>query len=53
NVVNGAHDGAIIELHLDAQRSVDGTAVALPWIIDDLSARGYSFVTVPQIAGWC
>jgi peptidoglycan/xylan/chitin deacetylase (PgdA/CDA1 family) len=53
NVVNGAYDGAIIELHLDAQRSVDGTAVALPWIIDDLSARGYSFVTIPQIAGWC
>ncbi len=53
NVVNGAHDGAIIELHLDAQRSVDGTAVALPWIIEELKAQGYSFVTVPQIAGWC
>jgi peptidoglycan-N-acetylglucosamine deacetylase len=53
NVVNGAFDGAIIELHLDAQRSVDGTAVALPWIIEDLSARGYSFVTVPQISSWC
>jgi peptidoglycan/xylan/chitin deacetylase (PgdA/CDA1 family) len=53
NVVNSAYDGAIIELHLDAQRSVDGTAVALPWIIEDLSARGYGFVTVPQIANWC
>jgi peptidoglycan-N-acetylglucosamine deacetylase len=53
NVVNGAYDGAIIELHLDAQRSVDGTAVALPWIIEDLSAQGYSFVTIPQIANWC
>jgi peptidoglycan/xylan/chitin deacetylase (PgdA/CDA1 family) len=53
NAVNGAYDGAIIELHLDAQRSHDGTAVALPWIIDDLSAQGYSFVTIPQIAGWC
>ena len=53
SVVNSAFDGAIIELHLDAQRSVDGTAVALPWIIDDLSARGYNFVTVPQIANWC
>jgi peptidoglycan-N-acetylglucosamine deacetylase len=53
NAVNGAYDGAIIELHLDAQRSNDGTAVALPWIIDDLSARGYNFVTIPQIAGWC
>ena len=53
SVVNSAFDGAIIELHLDAQRSVDGTAVALPWIIDDLSARGYSFVSVPQIADSC
>jgi peptidoglycan/xylan/chitin deacetylase (PgdA/CDA1 family) len=53
NVVSGAYDGAIIELHLDAQRSGDGTAVALPWIIEDLSAQGYSFVTVPQIASWC
>ena len=53
NAVNGAFDGAIIELHLDAQRSVDGTAVALPWIIDDLSAQGYNFVTIPQIASLC
>jgi peptidoglycan/xylan/chitin deacetylase (PgdA/CDA1 family) len=52
-VVNGAYDGAIVELHYDAQQSVNGTAVALPWIIEDLSAQGYSFVTVPQIAGDC
>lgn len=53
NVVGGAHDGAIIELHLDSQRSVDATAVALPWILDDLSAQGYRFVTIPQIANGC
>ncbi len=53
NVVSGAHDGAIIELHLDAQRSIDGTAVALPWIIDDLSAQGYRFVSIPTIANGC
>jgi peptidoglycan/xylan/chitin deacetylase (PgdA/CDA1 family) len=53
NVVTGAYDGAIVELHLDSPRSVDGTAVALPWIIEDLTAQGYSFVTVPQIANWC
>jgi peptidoglycan/xylan/chitin deacetylase (PgdA/CDA1 family) len=52
-VVGGAFDGAIIELHLDAQQSINGTAVALPWIIDDLSAQGYRFVTVPQIASGC
>lgn len=53
SVVGGAHDGAIIELHLDAQRSIDGTAVALPWIIDDLSAQGYTFVSIPTIANGC
>jgi len=53
SVVGGAHDGAIIELHLDAQRSIDGTAVALPWIIEDLSAQGYGFVSVPTIANGC
>ncbi len=53
SVVGGAHDGAIVELHLDAQRSVDGTAVALPWIIDDLRAQGYRFVSVPSIAAGC
>jgi peptidoglycan/xylan/chitin deacetylase (PgdA/CDA1 family) len=52
-VVNSVYDGAIVELHYDAQRSGDGTAVALPWIIEDLSAQGYSFVTVPQIASDC
>jgi peptidoglycan/xylan/chitin deacetylase (PgdA/CDA1 family) len=53
NVVGGAFDGAIVELHLDAQRSVDATAGALPWIIEDLSAQGYRFVTVPQIVNGC
>ena len=48
NVVSGAHDGAIIELHLDAQRSVDGTAVALPWIIEDLSARATASSRFPR-----
>lgn len=53
NVVSGIYDGAIVELHLDAQRSVDATAMALPWIIEDLSAQGYRFVTVPQIVNGC
>ena len=53
SVIGGAHDGAIIELHLDAQHSIDGTAVALPWIIDDLGAQGYRFASVPSIAAGC
>lgn len=53
NVMGGIFDGAIIELHLDAQHSIDGTAVALPWIIEDAMAQGYRFVTIPQIANGC
>jgi peptidoglycan/xylan/chitin deacetylase (PgdA/CDA1 family) len=52
-VVNGVYDGAIVELHMDAQRSIDGTAVALPWIIEDLSAQGYRLVPVAEMAGGC
>lgn len=52
-VVGGAFDGAIVELHMDAQQSINGTGVALPWIIEDLSAQGYRFVTVPQIVAGC
>ena len=53
NVVSGVYDGAIVELHMDAQRSADSTASALPWIIEDLTAQGYRFVTIPQIASGC
>lgn len=53
NVMSGLFDGAIIELHLDAQQSINGTAVALPWIIEDAMAQGYRFVTIPQIANGC
>jgi peptidoglycan/xylan/chitin deacetylase (PgdA/CDA1 family) len=53
NVMSGIFDGAIIELHMDAQQSVNSTAVALPWILDDLTAQGYRVVTIPQIAAGC
>ncbi|MCA9879932.1 MAG: polysaccharide deacetylase family protein [Thermomicrobiales bacterium] len=52
-VVGGAFDGAIFELHLDSMNSTWATATALPWIIDDLGAQGYRFVTVQQVAGGC
>lgn len=52
-VVGGAFDGAIVEMHLDAQQSVAGTAVALPWILDDLMGQGYRFVSIPEIAAGC
>jgi peptidoglycan/xylan/chitin deacetylase (PgdA/CDA1 family) len=52
-VVGQVFDGAIVELHLDASTSVVSTAVALPWIIGDLRARGYRFVTIPQMTRPC
>lgn len=53
NVMSGLFDGAIIELHFDSQMSVAGTAVALPWIIEDAMAQGYRFTTIQQIAAGC
>jgi peptidoglycan/xylan/chitin deacetylase (PgdA/CDA1 family) len=49
NVMSGAGDGAILELHLDGPATEESTAVALPSIIRDLEARGYTLVTVPEI----
>lgn len=53
SVMNGVFDGAIVELHLDSQQSINATAVALPWILNDLTARGYRLVTVPQVVNGC
>ena len=48
-VMNGATDGAIIELHLDGPATEQSTAEALPWIISNLEAEGYELVTLPEI----
>lgn len=48
-VMGGVEDGAIIELHLDGPATDASTAQALPWIIADLEAQGYTLVTVPEI----
>lgn len=52
-VVGGAYDGAIVELHLDGAATDASTGAALPSIIRDLRAQGYTFVTVPQMATPC
>ncbi len=52
-VVNGAYDGAIIELHLDGPTTGASTGQALPRIIATLRDRGYTFVTVPQLEAPC
>ncbi len=52
-VVPNIYDGAIIEMHIDALNSAASTGVALPWIIEALTDRGYQFVTVPDMALPC
>lgn len=52
-VMDRVHDGAIVELHLDAEASASTTAVALPWIIEDLRAHGFEFVTIPEMRRPC
>lgn len=52
-VVPNTYDGAILEFHLDGPATEQSTAVALPWIIADLQAAGYQFVTVPELATPC
>lgn len=46
-------DGSIIEMHLDGPASAKSTAVALPWIVRDLKARGFQFVTIQDMAQPC
>ena len=49
DVLNNVYDGAIVELHLDAPATSSSTALALPRIIADLTAQGYTFVTIPDM----
>ena len=53
NVVPNVVDGSIVEFHLDAPASAESTAVAIPWIVERLEAKGYDFVTVAEMAGPC
>ncbi len=53
NVVPNVVDGSIVEFHLDAPTSGESTAVAIPWIVDRLQAKGYEFVTVAEMASPC
>ena len=53
NVMDYVYDGAIVEFHLDAPNTAGSTEVALPWIVAELAAAGYRFVTVPEMALPC
>ncbi|MGI8643726.1 MAG: polysaccharide deacetylase family protein [Thermomicrobiales bacterium] len=52
-IMDGAEDGAIVELHLDAPASATSTGRALPRVITDLRADGYRFVSIPEMAEPC
>lgn len=52
-VIDGVHDGAIVQMHLEAAGSTYTTAVALPWIIEALLARDYNLVTIPEMVQGC
>lgn len=52
-VVGNAYDGAIVEFHIDGPATAASTGRALPRIIDTLRARGFTFVSVPQMAVGC
>ncbi len=52
-VMPNVYDGAIIEMHMDGPASSTSTAVALPWIVGELRAQGYTFVTIPEMANPC
>lgn len=52
-VVPNVSDGDMIEFHLDAPATPQATAVALPWVVDRLLEKGYTFVTVADMAQPC
>lgn len=52
-VVPNVEDGSIVEFHLDGPSSAESTAVAIPWIVEDLKKQGYQFVTIQDMAQPC
>ncbi len=50
-VMGRAENGAIVVMHFDSPTTVNSTAVALPWLIDDLRAAGYTLVTISELVG--
>ena len=46
-------DGTIVEFHLDGPASAQSTAIALPWLVENLRAKGFTFVTIQDMAQPC
>lgn len=52
-VMSSAYPGAVVEMHLDGPATETSTALALPRIIADLEAQGYTFVPVSGLVIPC
>lgn len=52
-VMDSVHPGAIVEMHLDGPATEWSTAAALPGIIGELRALGYTLASVPDLAAPC
>ena len=48
-VMQRTENGAIVVLHFDSPTTASSTAVALPRLIDDLRAAGFTLVTVTEL----
>lgn len=53
SVMPNVVDGSIVEFHLDAPTSAESTGIAIPWIVERLKAKGYTFVTIANMALPC
>ncbi|WP_219835340.1 polysaccharide deacetylase family protein [Paenibacillus sp. R14(2021)] len=51
NVNKHTHPGGIILMHSFGSKHIANTVAALPLIIKDLQAKGYTFVTVSELLG--
>lgn len=52
-VMSSVYPGAVVELHLDGPATEQSTALALPRIIADLEAQGYTFVPISGLVIPC
>ena len=52
-VMSNVYDGAIVEFHLDGPASASSTGTAIPWMVPELKAAGYTFVSISDMARPC
>ena len=52
-VMFNVYDGAIVEFHMDGPASATSTGAAMPSMVEELKAAGYTFVSIPEMARPC